>query len=110
MFLGVLLAATAASASHSPTCDIRIGELVPNAQVARELADVVIRNRQTAERRARYSLHVEKDGTTGWLVFQSLPDSPPDGNGKITVTAGGGGLAMRIDRCNGAMSEVHYQR
>jgi hypothetical protein len=31
-------------------------------------------------------------------------------DGKITVTSGGGGLGMRIDRCNGAMSEVHYQR
>ena len=109
MFLGVLIAATAATASQSPKCDSRVGELVPNAQVARELAEAVIRSRQTAEQRAKYSLHVEQDGANGWLVFQSLPDTP-GANGKITLTAGGGGLGMRIDRCNGAMSKVHYQR
>lgn len=59
---------------------------------------------------ATYSLHVERDGATGWFVFQSLSDSPSDANGKIAVIAGGGGLGMRIDRCNGAMSRVHYQR
>jgi hypothetical protein len=55
-------------------------------------------------------LHVEQDGETGWVVYQSLPDSPPDADGKITVSAGGGGLGMRINRCSGAMSSVYYQR
>ena len=110
MFLGLLIAASAATASHSPKCDIRVGELVPNAQVARELADAIIRSRQTAEQRSRYLLQVEQDGAGGWTVFQSLPDSPPDAKGNVTVTAGGGGLGMRIDRCNGAMSKVYYQR
>jgi hypothetical protein len=26
------------------------------------------------------------------------------------LTMGGGGLGMRIDRCNGPISKVHYQR
>ena len=110
MFLGALLAAAATTAGQSPKCDIRVGELVPNAQVARELAEAVIRSRQTAKQRSKYSLHVDEDGANGWLVFQSLPGRPPEANGKITLTAGGGGLGMRIDRCNGAMSKVHYQR
>lgn len=110
MILGFVLAASAAVAGHQPKCDIRVGELVPSAQVARELAEAIIRSRQTAEQRSRYVLHVEQDGTTGWAVFQSLPETRPDGHGNITVTAGGGGLGMRIDRCNGAMSRVHYQR
>jgi hypothetical protein len=45
-----------------------------------------------------------------WLVFQSIPDAPPDAQGNIHVTVGGGGLGMRIDRCNGRISKVHYQR
>jgi len=30
--------------------------------------------------------------------------------GSVTVATGGGGLGMRIDRCNGEMSSVHYQQ
>jgi hypothetical protein len=55
-------------------------------------------------------LHVEPDGVRGWLVFQSLPDALAAANGSVTITAGGGGLGLRIDRCNGAMSRVYYQR
>jgi len=68
MFLGLLLAASAAAASHTPRCDIRVGELVPNAQVARELAEVIIGSRQSARQRSRYALHVVPDGQA-WDVF-----------------------------------------
>jgi hypothetical protein len=110
MILSFVLAASAATAGHQPKCDVRVGPLVPNSQVARELAEVIIRSRQTAEQRSRYVLNVEQDGATGWAVFQSLPDTRPNGKRNIAVSAGGGGLGMRIDRCNGAMSRVHYQR
>lgn len=110
MILSFVLAASAATAGHQPRCDIRVGELVPNAEVARELAEAVIRSRETAAQRSRYVLSVEQDGTAGWIAFQHLPDTRAGGNGKLTVTAGGGGLGMRIDRCNGAMSRVHYER
>jgi hypothetical protein len=110
MILGLLLAVNVATARYPPKCDIRVGELVPNAQVARDLAEAIIRSRQTVQQRSRYVVHVEKDGATGWIVFQSLPDAPADANGKITFTAGGGGLGMWIDRCNGAMSRVYFQR
>ena len=110
MLLAVLLATFSAAAGHSPKCDIRVGELVPNEQVARELANVIIRSRQSEQRRSQYSLRVEKDGATAWLVYQSLPDGRPDANGRIRVTSGGGGLAIRINRCNGAMSAVYYMR
>jgi hypothetical protein len=75
MILSFMLAATAATAGHQPKCDIRVGALVPNAHVARELAEAIIRSRQTAEQRSRYVLNVEQDGATGWTVFQSLPDA-----------------------------------
>jgi hypothetical protein len=110
MILGLLLAASGATAQRPSKCDIRVGELVPNAEMARDLAEAIIRSRQTAQQRSRYVVHVEKDGATGWIVFQSLPDAGADATGKFTVTAGGGGLGIRIDRCNGAMSRVHYQR
>jgi hypothetical protein len=110
MVLGLVLLASAAAGGETRKCDIRVGELVPNAQVARDLAEVIVRSRQTPEQRARYELHVEPDGETGWVVFQGLPDGPPDANGNITVSAGGGGLGMRINRCTGAMSKVYYQR
>ena len=110
MLLGLLVLASAAVGGEAKTCDIAVGELVPNVQVARDLADVVIRSRQTPEERSRYVLHVEPDGETGWSVFQGLPDGSPDANGNVTVSAGGGGLGMRIDRCNGEMSSVYYQR
>ena len=109
MIWGLLLAA-AATGGQASRCDIRVGELVPNAHVARELAEAVIRSRQTAEQRSRYVLHVEPDGDAGWVVFQSLPASAPDAGGNVTVNAGGGGLGMRINRCNGKMSRVYYQR
>jgi hypothetical protein len=111
MVLGLILLASAAASGETRKCDIRVGELVPNPQVARELAEVIIRSRQTPEQRAAgYELHVEPDGETGWVVFQGLPNGPPDAIGNITVSAGGGGVGMRINRCTGAMSNVYYQR
>jgi len=52
---------------------------------------------------------VEADGAVGWKVFQYVR-SAVHANGTITVTAGGGGLGMRINRCSGAISDFSYQR
>ena len=110
MLLGLIVLASSALSGEAKRCDIVVGELVPNAHVALALADVIIRGRQTPEERSRYLLHVEPDGETGWFVFQGLPNGPPDAKGNVTVTAGGGGLGMRIDKCNGEISSVYYQR
>lgn len=107
---GLVLLASAATGGEARRCDICVGELVPSAQVARDIAEVIFRSRQSPELRSRYVVHVEQDEGRGWVVFQTLPDSPPDANGNVTVTAGGGGLGMRIDRCSGAMSSVFYLR
>jgi len=109
MILGFLFLASAATGGDMRKCDIGVGELVPSAQVARELAEAIIRNRQTPEQRSRYVLHIEQDGN-GWIAFQALPDRAATASGDTVITAGGGGLGMRIDRCNGAISEIHYQR
>jgi hypothetical protein len=110
MILGLVLLARAATGGEARKCDIRVGELVPSADVAGDIAEVIFRSRQTPEQRSRYVVHVEHDDGTGWVVFQALPDKQRDASGNITATAGGGGLGMRIDRCNGAMSSVFYQR
>lgn len=78
MLFGLVALASAALGGDAEKCDIVVGELVPNAHVARELADVIIRGRQTPEERSRYVLHVEPDGETGWFVFQGLPNGSPD--------------------------------
>ena len=108
--MGLVLLASAATGGEAQKCDIRVGELVPSAEVARDIAEAIFRSRQSPEQRSRYVVHVEQDDRKGWVVYQALPNTPPDANGNITVTAGGGGLGIRIDRCNGAMSNVFYQR
>ena len=110
MILGMVLLASAATGGDARRCDILVGELVPNAAVARDIAEAVFRSRQKPEQRSKYVVHVQKDDESGWVVFEALPDQRRDAKGNITVTAGGGGLAMHIDRCNGAMSGVYYQR
>jgi hypothetical protein len=90
-------------------CDIAVGELVPTAQVARPLAEVIIRGQASAARTADHVLRVDQRDQGNWLVSQSLPASAPRVEpDAIVVTHGGGGLQMRIDRCNGAISDVHY--
>ena len=106
--LGLLLSLVANDGQRP--CDIAIGDLVPNAQVARRIAEAVIRGRETPERRARYRLDVEPDGQGDWRASQSLPQSPPNAHGNSVITRGGGGLTMRIGRCDGKISEVHYVR
>jgi hypothetical protein len=110
MVLGLLLLVSAATGGEARKCDIRVGELVPSAAIARDIAEVIFRSRQTPEQRSRYVVHVEHGDDTRWVVFQSLRERPRDAEGNITVTAGGGGLGMHIDRCNGAISKVSYQR
>ena len=113
MFLIIAAALASSQAEAKPIrCDIRIGELVPTAQVAKEIAEAVIRNRQTVEQTAKYRLNVERDRDDPrmWIVVQSIPESSADADGNIQVTMGGGGLGMRIDRCNGRINKVHYQR
>ena len=61
--------------------------------------------------RRRYLLHVAPapDDAAKWQAFESLP--PPErasGPGWVYVSSGGGGVAMRIDRCTGEVSGLAY--
>lgn len=60
---------------------------------------------------AQYDLHVEQDPFDAgkWLAWQALRPIEINGQQAI-VTADGGGLSMRIDKCDGEVSEVSWHR
>jgi hypothetical protein len=83
--------------------------MVATPTIARQLAEAVIRGIQTPEKMRKYVLHVE-DYRGHWLIWQGLPQRAPNPDGSLTVSAGGGGLSMRVDKCTGEISDVHYSR
>jgi hypothetical protein len=109
---GLLVLNPAVNSGRSPCSNrVSIGDLVPNADVARSIAEVIIGSRQSSDQVAKFVLSVEEDPTDPnlWMVGQALPELPSPG-GQIIVRAGGGGLSMRIDKCTAQISDVHYIR
>ena len=99
-------AAGAAQDGGAHRCAIQGGDVVPTAQVAREIAEAMVRARLTPAERATLELTVHPAGPDAWDADLLVPDrKEPDGS--VTHTDGGG-LAIRIDRCNGAVLFVHY--
>ncbi len=96
-----------AAADRAPhRCAFEGGDLVPNAQVAREIAEAIVRARLTPAERALLEMRVDPLGADAWNVDLFIPDRiEPDGS--VTHTDGGG-LAIRIDRCNGAILFFQY--
>jgi hypothetical protein len=100
-----------ASIAEPPRCTL-IYPVAPTQMAARRIAEAVIAARPHQPRQ-RYVLRVipDQDDPGSWSAFQSLPEPtrrlPP---GQIRVTAGGGGVEMRIDRCTGAVSRLFYVR
>ena len=105
-----LLMYSAAGAGEQ-RCRVGLGEMVPTAAVARDIAVAVMRGRRTSEESADYELVVEKYGKRGkkWNVRQDKKDRVMP-NGDVIITAGGGGISMLIDRCDGKISKVYLQR
>ena len=101
-----LLILLAANVPQAHTCPMPGGDLVPDAQVAREIAEAIIRGRQTEEERSQFQIMVEPAGIDAWDVVQVIPDRK-EPNGTVTHTDGGG-VAIRIDRCSGAIIFFHY--
>ena len=114
-----LLGACAASATEDagPTSPVVCphtdglidGPYVAKEETARAIALAVVEQLQNREQRARYSLDVEDDGAF-WTVFQSVRGYPRRDGDSIIVMMGGGGLSMRIAKCDGAVSDVYRQR
>jgi hypothetical protein len=113
MLLASLLLAAAPpleTPAAPPPCHLTY-PVAPDLAAARRIALAVIASRP-GHPRQRYVLRVmpDEDDPGQWLAFQSLPPPPPDGPGYVWVQAGGGGVGMRIDRCTGAISRLHYSR
>lgn len=78
------------------------GPYVGREETARAIAVAIIESLQTQERQERYELLLQDSGDH-WIAFQSpLP--------RDSRTRGGGGLQMRIAKCNGAVSGLSFQR
>lgn len=107
---GLLLSAT--SQPEAKDCQLVLGEAVPNAETAKQIANAVIANRQSPQVRAKYRLNVEPDEEQpdGWIVFQSLHHRLSNDPNTTKATRGGGGIGMRIDRCTGEISNMYFQR
>jgi len=104
----MLMAATASAKVES--CDLALGETVPDAATAIRIAEAVVAKRQSSRQRRSYQFKAEP-ADAHWEVYQSLRGNfrrLPGGG--FHVIHGGGGIAMHIDRCTGAISEMHYQR
>jgi hypothetical protein len=75
------------------------GPVVPTAEVARGIFTAVAKPLQSEQAASKYVLTVVDNGSA-WGLHQALP----------TPTDGGGGLEMRIDKCTGAVSALHYSK
>lgn len=98
--------------SHAGFLD---GPFVDDERTARRIALAII---EEIEKRSppqhEYVLKI-LDGGAYWEAVQ-LSRSHVDAaeavkdSDRLIVTAGGGGIEMRISKCDGAVSEVHYSR
>lgn len=83
------------------------GPFVSDELVARQIAGVVVAKRQSIDYRERYDI-VAIDAGRHWVLSQVLRDKIQRiDSDALIVTAGGGGLSMRIAKCDGAISNVH---
>jgi hypothetical protein len=105
----ILLAVPVCANAAGRECGSAIGAAVPDVTTARAIALAVIAAHQKLEVSKRYNLKVERDGSAGWIAFQTIPPVAKP-NGDTIVTAGGGGIEMHMDRCSGAISELYYQK
>jgi hypothetical protein len=103
-----IVTVTPAASGPAPVCrhqdGVIDGPVVPTAEVAQGIFNAIAKPLQSEQVASRYVLTVFDDGAA-WGINQVLP-APTDGS----VIFGGGGLTMRIDKCTGAISEMHYLR
>ena len=112
VIVALLLASPVCANANELECKSPLGAAVPDIRTARAVATAVISARQTPKRSKEYRLVVEADYERlgGWVAFQSLPQPRSRDPETMIVIHGGGGLQMRIDRCTGEISDLHYSR
>ena len=107
LLLALQIMVMAPPAGPAPVCrhqdGLIDGPVVPTAEVARGIFAAVARPLQSEAAASGYVLTIADQGVA-WVVYQALPNPPG------VTTMGGGGLEMRIDKCTGAISEMHYSR
>lgn len=88
-----------------------VGDLVAARQVATAVIHSVERQAgmDSGARDRSYELNIEDDGSQ-WVVYQSMRGYPRHEGDALVVMAGGGGVEMRIDKCSGAISQLHWSR
>ena len=109
----VILAAAAQTPPPSRACGL-IWPVAPDAQAAQRIAEAVIAA-DPHPSGANYFLEVLPDQAdpAKWRAFQIQPHRrpirplPP---GSVLPSRTSGGIEMRIDRCTGAISGLHYTR
>ncbi|MBL8537668.1 MAG: hypothetical protein JNM59_09735 [Hyphomonadaceae bacterium] len=105
----------AAPVACQHTAGLIDGPYVADEATARRIALAVILGMErreeliSRERQRRYDLKVEDRGAY-WIAFQTVRGYPRREGDAIIVMAGGGGLEMRIAKCDGTISEVHWSR
>lgn len=109
LLAAILVMIPACASAAGRECDLALGSAVPDAATARAIATAVIAAHQKPETSTRYNLHVEADGSAGWIAYQATPPERQP-NGDTVLTAGGGGIEMHINRCSGAISRLYYEK
>ena len=104
--------------TQAVTCEkkpgLLAGPFVASPDTARAIFEAVARGLRGEEFLKLYDINLN-DEVDHWALFQS-PRPADSCTGSTpsdticTVTSGGGGLTMRIDKCSGAISQVHYLR
>jgi len=101
LLLALQIIMMAPPAGPAPVCHHQDGMIdrpvVPTAEVARDIFAAVAKPLQSEQAASGYVLTIADQGAA-WAVYRALPNRR------------GGGLEMRIDKCTGAISEMHYTR
>lgn len=84
------------------------GPVVPDARTARAIYAVVLARYDPKGRLRTYKVGVE-DAPEHWRVTNT-PPAPHARDGEILVRGVDAGLSMQIDKCTGAVTQVHYIR
>ena len=99
-----ILTVSPSASGASPVCGHQDGMIdgpvVPTSEVARGIFNAVAKPLQSERVASRYVLTIIDSGAA-WVLYRALPN--------INILCGGG-LTMRIDKCTGAISEMHYSR